>query len=401
MLSVVRNLWAARRTAQAIRYLHLEASASLPWPRRTRRKSLRVFALDLHVSLLKDLLPAFAYHGVDLTVWSIGSHNFIDRRFFKASDPVRHVNARTWRDLDDGASERFVRTYSSFLRSFDGFVAAFTPVFAKCFMPLGRPIMIHAGTRYEAPLTSRPREWERFNTDLVGYWDSGLLRLTTNNVADRDYLAHFTGLPADVLPSVSDVLPRGTGEGKHLISLVRDHALNAQVCAPYGPWQVATDLHRKGLSYRSLLGNARAVLINPYNVSLMVLFELASAGVPTFIPSDALIKTWFSEGMSTLSEVSWYQTEKLPISSLAADDPNNYASDHFADWWLGRADFNIDGLMPNVRRFESIQDVRDPDFISSQVDSEGILNPRERNLRLRGRQVEAVGEFVRMLRANR
>ena len=127
-------------------------------PRRRRHRQLRLFNLDLHIGVIRDLSMEFQAQGADLRHWSISGHNGLVRRGFRFPDPVGVVNSRTWADLDENMIDGFQDRYGRFLRQFDGFVATYPPAFARLFANTGKPVLVVLATRYEAPFSDRPSD---------------------------------------------------------------------------------------------------------------------------------------------------------------------------------------------------------------------------------------------------
>lgn len=383
-----------QRPLQAARAAQIEAVSRVPHRRRIGRP--RVFCLDLHIGLFPDIKQELDAQGVDVTYWSISHHNFVTRKAFRRADVVRHVNSRSWRELDTERIEDFRRRYRRFLSSFDGFVSCFTPTFAELYADLDRPQLVVSGTRYEAPYSARKGDWERFDRCLRTLDHDGRLHLVANNAGDRDYLLRHAQLPAQLVPSLCDWLPPYRPARNALVALTRDARMSADIAtATAGRWTGLAGMSRRGVSTREALSTATAVFVDPYNNTLMTLFELATAGVPVIAPSRSLCKSLRAEYGSTLSELSWFQVLGLPVSQLPEDDPNNYSSDGFEDWWLDRADFLDSELMPNVTVIDDLEDlVRLSNRPPTPVSGAPL---RRRNDAIRDRRRAAVAEFVRAL----
>ena len=81
-------------------------------PRFIRRsKKIHAFNLDLHVSVISDVSDLLASAGFRIVRWSISSHNFVFRRFFRIPDPVEFINQTKWRDLNPRNIESFNKKY--------------------------------------------------------------------------------------------------------------------------------------------------------------------------------------------------------------------------------------------------------------------------------------------------
>jgi hypothetical protein len=103
--------------------------------------------------------------------------------------------------------------------------------------------------------------------------------------------------------------------------------------------------------------HCREILVFPQNISTMTLFELATAGVPVAVPSRRWINELLHNGYLLLNELSFHQILGLDTSKMTTNNPGNYNSPSYLDWWLDRADFYNSSLMPNVRIVDSIEEL--------------------------------------------
>ena len=323
---------------------------------RKDKSTPRLFNLDLHIGVVADLEQTFKHIGISLTRWSISGHNHLVEGRLPVSDPVRYINQRSWRTLNLDLIEKFQVRYGKFLQRFDGFVCTYSPTFAEIFRDLGKPVLVVAATRYEAPYTDRPADWERFNKYLVDGVHRNQIVISANNLGDADYLKYFTGLNVPVVPSLCskpDWDHRKTGprvvmcHDQKLIELVETqtaHAYNRVgiLGSPYS-W--------------SSLAQCQEVLIFPQNISTMTLFELATAGVSVAVPSRRWIRELRDNGFGVLDECTLYESYKLPCDELSTENPINYQSSEYLDWWLDRADFYDTDLMPNIRIVDSMDEL--------------------------------------------
>lgn len=357
----------------------------------------RVFNLDAHISVFRDLEMGFRDFPVFTTSWSISGHNHLVRRFFKTADPVQIITESNWKDLDSKIIVEFREKYRRFLDSFDGFVACYPPSFVRIYEETGKPILSVVATRYEHPHTLDISEWGALDSSLKKGTLENRLRLVANNHGDADYLDFFTGISPEVLPSLCDYTGetwRGSSGSK--VFYCRSQALeNKIVEETQGSWVPV----RKalGASYTwSKLANVSEVLVIPYNISTMTLFELATMGVPVSVPSRSFMRTLADSYDGVLSELSFYQVHGASTSELSEANPNNFNSKTFFDWWLDRADFYSTSLMPNVRTIESFNELNGR-FNVIRTHKE-ILNLREktsnRNEMIRKQRELHLGAFL-------
>jgi hypothetical protein len=364
---------------------------------RRRGSRPRLFNMDLHIAVIRDLRTGLKGLDTDLTSWSLSRHNGLVRRAYRFADPVAIVNARSWQRLDANMIDRFRDRYARYLASFDGFVTTLPPAFAELYADTGKPQLVVAATRYEAPYSDRPADWTRLNAFLETGVADGTVQLVANNVGDADYLAHFTGLTPRVVPSVCDYLTESpaTGNGRAVVLGRPGPAVEKVIAAGKGGWATLADAYGTPYAWEQLASSTE-VLVLPYNISTMTLFELASAGTPVAVPSPGLAKQLAAADPSILSELSYFQVRRLSAASLSPDDPNNFSAPGFLDWWLSRADFYDTSLMPNVRVIETLDELSEAPQDRRQVPGYWDLI-RSRNRRLRQDRRNLLISFLEQL----
>lgn len=316
----------------------------------------RLFNLDLHIGVIPDLEQAFRHINISLTRWSISGHNHLVKGRLPVSDPVRFINQRTWRTLNPDLIEKFQARYGTFLRKFDGFVCTYSPTFAEIYRDLGKPVLVVAATRYEEPYTDRPADWERFNKYLVDGVNQQKIVLGANNQGDADYINYFTGLIVPVVPSLCTKPVWDSNKKSPRVVMCHDQRLVELVETQSGRTYNRIGILGSPYSWSSL-AQSQEVLIFPQNISTMTLFELATAGVPVAVPSRRWIRELRDNGFGVLDECTFYEINRLPCDDLSTENPINYRSSTYLDWWLDRADFFDTNLMPNVRIVDSIEEL--------------------------------------------
>ncbi len=317
----------------------------------------KLFNLDLHIGVIADLETELQKLPVSLTRWSISSHNHLISGRIPISDPVRFVNASRWHLLNDSIIDKFQKRYKNFLNSFDGFICTYSPTFAELFRGLNKPILVVAGTRYEAPYTDRPSELLKFNNYLISGVKKDEILLYANNQGDADYIKFYTNLNTPVVPSLCEKPGMIENKDQFYVILTKDSSL-----ANY----IEKTTKNIFQSTKKILGNpyqwidlikCSEVLVFPQNISTMTLFELATIGVPVAVPSRTWIKELISMGYLVLNELTFHQILNVSTASMSEQDPANYNSKFYLDWWLDRADFYNKDLMPNVRIVNSIEEL--------------------------------------------
>jgi len=360
----------------------------------------RIFNLDLHVSVIADLGVELKRREIDLTRWSISGHNFIQRKIFTAPDPVRVVNAKTWNQLDENMIDRFQDIYGRYLRSFDGFVACFTPTFAELFRGLDRPTLTIAATRYEAPYSTDPNQWQRFNEYIRAEVSTGRMILAANNRGDRDYCEHFTGITPRYAPSLCDYTSTfWTGSsGVNIIQSTDQEMIQKVVNESRGFWQDSKRALRSGHSWDQV-ASMREIFIIPYNISTMTLFELATLGVPVSVPSRRFLKDLAGEQKGgALSQLTWFQVHGIePPTGIK--NPNNSNRGDFLDWWMDRADFYDPELMPNVRVVDSVTELLAcPHPVTKKSKTVWAEIVQKRNFEISKKRSSLISDFIQMMK---
>ena len=347
----------AKQALRSTRLMHLhfdELFASF----KARSGKPLLFNIDLHISVMRDLHQEMVKQKIGSVQWSISGSNRFVRPIYKISDPVEILNSETWSELDNDLISRFEDRYSAFLRKFDGFVVTHTPAFSQLYRSFDKPILVINSTRYEAPYTAKPSAWNELDSYLVDSVEKGKMLLVSNNRGDADYLHFKTGIASEVVPSFCDYTRLNwTPGGKHKIVIARSVEVELLIeKITGGEWVGIRKVLGENYNWKQYL-DVKEIFYVPYNISTMSLFELSTAGVPVTVPSRNLLKQMALNYSGVLSELSYFQIRALGTQGLRIEDPNNYSSGLFYDWWLDRADFYDTKLMPNVQVIEEIEEL--------------------------------------------
>lgn len=379
---------------QSLRLTAQEASVRMPAVSLVGKSRPRLFNLDVHIAVIGDLKVAIETEA-DLMIWSISQHNWVNRRVLKMPDPVRVINAETWRDMDS-LVDSFLERYSPMLRRFDGFVACYPVPIIEAYKGFGKPILVQTAVRYEAPYTSNQRAWDDLNRTIVDLDKSGLLEVFANNKGDQDYFEHFTGIAPTYLPSLCDYTgTTWSGDSNHIGLMCGNSGLASEILSLDSSINDLRTLFPTGYTYRQFF-SLRALIVIPYQISTMTLFECATAGMPVLMPSKALLKEWFAQGLDgVLSQLSFFQTVGESTHHLPLRDPNRVSSPDTVTWWLDRADFFDFELMPNVVLFDSVQEI--PLLINSLPSYLDTVRLSNRNRSMAHARAQAMKAFITRL----
>ena len=355
----VRETRSAARTPRAYlsRLVEVRRPRLRPPVRSTRK---RIFSLDLHAAGTAAVRGGFEELGIELVQWMIGDPKHVarDRPEFPVADPVAHVNRHSWTDLSDRRVHAFWARYGDYLRQFDGFLVNHASALARLFLPSGRPVLVHNTSRYECPYTTDPTLWTSLNAELIRGVNDGQVFPVSNNKADADYLYTYTGIASRVMPSVTDYAQgRWTMEREDLalstISPQLEHDMTRRLGAVVRPMR---EIFPRGYSYSQLFALGGVVLV-PYQVSTMFMFEIMNAGMPLHVPSDRLLDEWFNSYSGVLSQLSYLQVHGLSTGTRPKGDLNRICDPEVRQWWLDRADFGSALNYPLATRFDSVEEL--------------------------------------------
>jgi hypothetical protein len=309
-----------------------------------------VFNLDLHIAVVADVGVALQRRRISLTSWSLSAHAWV---FDRPVEPVAFVNERTLFSFGPRTVRRFQRAYGSFLESFRGYLATHTPCFALLYRGLGKPTLAVASTRYEWPFTRNAQLWGWLDDGLREGVAEGWLTLVANNRADADYVENYTGLRPAYIPSgCAYIAPTYTGRLRPAVVAAASERLAAAICQELE--QDCVPLRALGRRHTwAQLYDHRAIVLIPYNVSTMSLFEHYSACAPVYVPDRSFLKRLMATyPREVLSSLSFSQAVGQP-AKRGVRDLNDLRDADVLDWYLDRADFYDAEWMPHVRLFES------------------------------------------------
>jgi hypothetical protein len=312
-----------------------------------RRKIL--FSLDLHTSVVRDFTPLIKDFNVNVIRWSISGSS---RLFNEPNLKLKIINSSTWKDLNMPMINKFQKKYSRFLEKQDGFILSYTFSFVDIFKKYGKPILGINATRYESPYTFKMNSFLDLNASLQNYQN---LYLISNNIGDKDYLKYFTGLESQYIPSLCDYTVQNKPENDKWIIQCRNHDLAVNIASINRNIEPSFKIWPNGYSYKQL-SIVKGIILIPYNISTMGMFELTTAGFPIRIPSDRLL-IQLSSMPGVLSELSYAQVHQRKVLQMNENSPMDPTWDKFYNWWLERADWNNTDYFPNVSRFDSFEEL--------------------------------------------
>lgn len=326
-------------------------------------RPLKIFNLDLHISVIADLKAVLGELGHEVTSWSISGHNWV---FGRQPSRVDVVNAQNWRGLNRAMCDAFHARYKDEFKDYDAFLITYPPSFALLFEKFGKPIIIQAPIRYEVPFMHRPADWNAFNDFLRRGIDTGRVFAIGNSKYECAYGEYFVERPWLHIPNLCEYTgvryQPSRPEFLYYSRFVEYPALlggapipnlvhKERALPPGYPW---SDL----VSFRGIVGI-------PYNISTMSIFEYYAQGMPMWFPTEEFMTHLRGTAPHrVLCETTWNQTFGMPPGSSikpggGGNDPNAFTNrDQFVRW-LPLADFYDRDWMPHLQYFASFPQLRD------------------------------------------
>lgn len=342
---------------------------------------MKLFNLDLHATVIKDLIDLFDGFGHQVDNWSISSHSWVHGWEQKEVDVL---NQFTWQHLNENMCKRFYERYKDELSVYDAFIVTHTPSFALLYREFNKPVITVASTRYEAPFSGSKRHWEWLNDSIQDLSRRQLLTRVANNKYDQQYCQLFTGLSWTHIPSYCGHI-NVLWNPEQPSFLVDSRMLTVRL-------KNVSLVHKKSLGrfeWADLVKYAGIIVI-PYNASIMSIFEYYTAGIPLFFPSRKFCMELYEDcsGLGVLSDLSWLQISGATDGSVlpaGENDPNHYKNPEVVEHWLGHADWYDREWMPYIIHFDSFADLEEK---IKSADLAGISEKMRLHNQIRKQKIE-------------
>jgi hypothetical protein len=307
-------------------------------------KVVKFFNIDLHISVIEDIKFIFSELGHEVDSWCISGHNWV---FNRDTPNVEIIDQNRWKNIDQSICDKFYERYKDELCDYDAFISCYPPVFALLYEKFNKPIFIVSATRYEYPLSSDPERWQWLDKKLKSMIDNGQIIATANNRYDKFYCEYFLEREFQHIPSICEYTNSKYSGSKDFIVSGR---------ARINPYEHISDLGR--FSWEDLY-KYKSIIHIPYNISIMSIFEQYTANVPLIFPSLEFGKRL----PNFLSELIFHENCRIN---------NDNISDFKSDSALSLCDFYDSEWMPNLKYFNSLEDLKKLTTGDFSSDSENI-----------------------------
>jgi len=253
----------------------------------------------------------------------------------------------------------------------DAFVCFHPSAMCELYMPFNRSMIIIASTRYELS-RFEPREWIKWNKNLIKISQDPKNVIAANNLYDAEYIRYFTGINVTLLPSFCNYTNSVYNPKRKEFLVTSIHSKSFESIF-YELLQESLDRYYtdqiKIVPLRTIynnyeysdLTNHPAIIHVPYQVSVMSLFEQYRMNIPLVFPSLDLLTQWHYEH-GLVSEKTWDQTlagiipNRSNIKGVLTNvpDPNNDRDRTAIRYWLNFSDFY---QWPHIIYYESTDDL--------------------------------------------
>lgn len=296
---------------------------------------MKLFALDLHISVIADIKDILKDH--EITEWSLSGHNWVFGRQPANPDVINRSN---WKELTPDRIRAFQDRYDSFLSQFDGFIVGYATSYCMLYEKYDKPIFGVTACRYDIPfcVTKDKETREQYHTCLQRMLEKKQLHIVANNKADQEYFRLGTGFTIPILPS----LCRYTGM-KHNPVHPTFMWYSDAVDMPKHPLITA----RPEVFEWSDLCTYRGIIHLPYEVSTMSMYEQYQAGIPMFLPSKILLKMLWKTGSRWQSTSPYWDGQ----------EPPELEPTRSMQFWIDRADFYDSDNMRGIYFYETFYDL--------------------------------------------
>lgn len=352
--------------------------------RRPALSKLNMLSIDFHISPIRDVKDVFerfqTLDHVRIIDKSLSGHCHLVNT---CATDLRIITKENGISLSDCPNE-FMRKfwteyrYDRWFNNVDIFYCDYPISLCEVYMAFNKPMILVAPTRYEIGRHDE-HSWQRLNENLQVIASSKANTLAANNLYDLEYMKHFTGISnIQLVPNLClyvDAVYRPRRK-EILIGPSRlNKAAHEILYGPHGLFsyiKLSSESTVQFVPLRKLyehytfkdLAQHQAMLVIPYQVSIMSLFEYYAMQIPMLVPSLDLLVEWQVEHL-LLEELSWNCVfNKCPETSVLAPhensphpfDPNDVLNPAALRYWLKYADFY---QWPGIIYFHSWDDLLD------------------------------------------
>jgi hypothetical protein len=314
---------------------------------------MKIFNLDLHISVIADIQKILTELGHSVVSWNMSGHNWV---FGRGGYETEVIKPNNWHNINQEMCDKFYERYKDELSQYDAFLVTYAPVFAMLFEKWQKPIIIVAPIRYEVPYTLQPELWEKFNQFIRRGVDEGWLHLIANNKFDAVYGEYFTDRPWLHIPSLCEYTNCFYKPEHNQFLYYSRFSEYTQYCGNIPNLIEKSKALGRKYKWDDLVKYSGIVGL-PYCPSTMSIFEFYTQNIPMFFPSiDLMVEMKTKHNNKIMEETSWNQTWNREAGSKIRpgdNDPNDYTNMTSFKHWVQYSDFYDLGWMPHIQYFNS------------------------------------------------
>lgn len=290
---------------------------------------LKLFNIDLHISVIADIKKIFTDLGHQVVDKSLSGHTFV---FNRQKDNLEVINDSNWRNLSKKTCDDFYERYKNDLNSYDGFICAYPPSFALLYEKFNKPIILQVPIRFEVPFQNNPNALKWFVDFLKSGIDNRQIIPVCNSLYEKKYCEEYTDREWKLIPNICEYTGiKYEGGADYLLYCRKKIEIKSSL--------VKDKDRYLGNNYRwSSLNKIKGIIHLPYNISTMSIYEQYTGNIPLLFPSLDFNMQLYKQGF-TLSELSWNDKKK---------DSKE---------WIGLADYYNDEWMKYITYFSSFDEL--------------------------------------------
>ena len=347
-------------------------------------KAYTFWSSDFHISPIADVKDLFQvwnetknYRIIDE---SLSEHCHLMNTCTKGLMVLNKANGITLGACPNDLKRKFWEAYKHdvlMMQQVDVFFVHHVTGLAELYMAFNKPIIAVVSTRYEIGRHDA-EQWNELNDNLRAIASNPRNTIAANNRFDAEYIQHFTGihnikvLPnycgytnTTYMPTRSEILigpSRLARTAEHLVDELKQ-AANMTNMLQSTSKSFLRIREKYGHFEYSDLASHPAIVIIPYQVSVMSFFEYMRMGIPLFAPAISLLAKWQKE-YTILDEISWNCVHQRcrepshipphPNSTHFPYDPNDTIDVTSIAYWLQFADFY---QFPHITYFNNWEDL--------------------------------------------
>eukprot|EP01080_Neovahlkampfia_damariscottae_P007290 gene7290-11609_t len=337
-----------------------------------RKYGITIWGMDYHIATMGDMTDLLKNLGLNITIidQSLSGHCHLTGT---CASNLKWTNRPAHGQIASNQAQlrSFFEIYKNdpLFKDIDIFVNFYQAAALRLYMPFQKPIWQICAVRYELA-QSDPASWKNLNRIIRAVASDPKNAIGGNNMWDAVYLNYFTGVPVRLFESYcgyTKVQYKYPTKRKEILigpSRMYPHILQKLLAATSKSKFPLAPIRKLYPKYEfSNLIDHQAIIVIPYSISLMSIFEYYRMNLPMLFPSKKfMVDLDFKQNMAP--EITWYRTFSMKRSagsvipkdkcSKIKYDPNQETSRESMDYWWQYADFY---QFPHITYFDSFEEI--------------------------------------------